>query len=219
MKPYLRRETAFAYRDQPPFVAMKDLGLDELLEDILTSGPVPVSMARAAWTAKITLDQALRRRLLDRVTVRGVDVLTLGPKGRVAVGLDRSYTPKARGLERDLLHRAVAECARARGGEPMPLDHADYPHSGRLYPVIGGVGPSNNAYVMIKAGPYPPHEVSKERAWTGGEAVRHYASIVVVTRSPREAAELQRRERHNIVTWDIADLRAGTPAVLKNAVW
>lgn len=218
MSSFRRRKNPFAYRSSALWRQVQQLGLADLLEDIIAAGPVPTAMAQAQWTAKISLTQAVRRDFLLRTRVDGIDVVTLGSRGRMAVGLDRSYTPSQGGLQRGLLRRAVAEYARTHGGRPMPLDHEDYPYRERLFPVIGGVGTEPNAWVLIGRRPYPPREVSRERALSGGDAFRHHATIVAVTRSPAETAEICRRERHNILTWPIDDLRAGVPTILQPAV-
>lgn len=66
----------------------------KLLNDIHTYGPRYLRDLRREHGAII--DPMLRRRELQRLRIRGGDVLVLGPKGRKALGLHPTYEQHAR---------------------------------------------------------------------------------------------------------------------------
>ena len=146
-------------------------------------------MAQAQWTAKISLTQVVRRGFLMRARIDGIDVVTLGARGRMAVGLDRSYTPERAACSADCCAAPWQSTRERAAGNPCLSTTKTTPTASGCYPVIGGVGTEPNAWVLIGRRPYPPREVSADAPDPEATPCSHHAPSSPSRVHPAEAAE------------------------------
>lgn len=218
MPRFQRRSNPFAYRTTSVYARAFADGVLPLVSDIRHVGPIPEDLLQKFLQPTLpTLGVLQRRGYLERRTAQGLRVYDLGPLGRAVFG-KTPYIRSQAGLHAALLRRAVVEYARGNGGHRMDEEHPGFPHDSPFVAVTGGISTSKHAYVVVRRTPMDRKRIRRLRQYWGGEALRAYATIVVVTRSPSEARTLQRDHAGYLESLPIDELRQGTARSLKRFI-
>lgn len=150
-------------------------GLLWLVHDVWLQGPLP--LRELAWSveasdltrrdARRRVEQMVRRGYFRRIETRAGWLLTLGERGRLALGLDAAHVPSSESLELAFARLVAASVIlpgwRAVLQEPKPLPKREgEPKSQRRKREKAGIDP-RHAGQRGNARPYQDH--AGDRAW------------------------------------------------------